>query len=820
MAEEIIEQPLSEALRYHFLNYAMSVITDRALPDVRDGLKPVHRRILYTMYENSLAPDKAYRKCADTVGSVLGRYHPHGDTSVYGAMVILAQDFSTRYMLVDGHGNFGSVDGHPAAAYRYTESRLTNVSATMLSDLNKETVDFKSNYDDRLKEPVVLPTLIPNLLANGTAGIAVGMATSVPPHNLRDLYSAINYIIDCAIEGTEPDIDSIIDIIKAPDFPTGGIIMKTSGIRDGYLTGKGKVVIRSKYEIETLKDRNFIIVTEIPYKVNKADLVEKIDDLRRNEVIPGIKEVNDESNKKGMRIVIELKKDANPQFIINKLFKHTYLQDSFSINMNVLVNGQPKVLNIKETFEYFMAHAAEVIVKRNVFDLDKAQKRLNIVDCIISLLSNDDLFDQVINILRKSETPVDNLLELEFNTAQVDYILDLNFRSITKASLNKLITEKAKLEDNIVKYNEVINDQMVLLQTMKTEFMALSDRFGDERKSQISLSDDEISESDLVQDEVLVVTVSSDNLIKTVEESEYKTQNRGGKGVKSVSNKNEDVIKHFLTVNSKDNLLFFTNFGRCHILKAYKIDKAASRVARGKSIANYISLLENEQVVSVLSADSNDKTNDLLFVTLKGTIKRLPLDKLSTRMSVTKVVTFKENDLLQSALVVKNTDEVLITTSFGKSIRLSMNLETGGVRPMGRSAAGVNGIKLTKEDFVVDMCIISDISTVFTITEKGLGKRTKANSWSVQSRNGKGVITHKVGDKTGRVVSSTTVTDADELFIITQKGLVVRINVKDISVVGRNSTGVKIMSLNEGDKITSISKGIADEQDLSIVAAV
>lgn len=813
MAETIRPMDISEAVGRPFLNYAMSVIVHRALIVACDGLKPVSRRVLYAMGDLGNTPDKPYKKSAKTVGEVIGKYHPHGDTSVYENMVGLAQDFGMRYPLVDGHGNFGSVDGDPAAAMRYTEARLSRVGQALLRDIEKNTVDFRPNFDNEEMEPVILPTLFPNALANGTSGIAVGMAASMPPHNLRELYDAVDYIIASALEGNEADEDVILSIIKAPDFPTGGQIIGLTDVRKGYKTGRGRVVIRSKYEIEDNKGYSSIVITEIPYKVNKARLIIKIDELRKTDANINIKEVRDESDRTGMRIVIDLKKDATPQLTINKLLKHTEMQTTFSINSTVLVDDKPVELSLKAMLEIFMAHAAEVVMRRTQFDLDKAQARSHILAALLTALAN---VDDVIAILRNSKTNAEAIATLhqvyDFDEEQAKAIINVRLTSLIQEGTEKLQTEADKLAADIEVYQAILNDETVLLTTLRSEFAAYREEFGDDRRTEIILEEGSIEEEDLVEDEMLVVTMSSDGLIKSVEEGEYRTQNRGTKGAKATNVKEDEVIRYLLTVNSKEDLLFFTNHGRCHVLKAFKIAKS-TRTARGKSINNYLTLNDGEHIVTMLSTKLTTKEDDLLFVTRGGMIKRLALDELSTRMTVTRVIGFKDGDSLVTATVVGPADHVMITTGAGQSIRIAMDT-TGPkqIRPMGRSAAGVVGIDLVRDDYVVDMAKVEEAGTVLTITENGMGKRTNVADYPVQGRGGKGVITHKVTTKTGPVVAAMSVHDTDELFVATEQGLVIRIAITSISTMGRSTSGVKVMNTNEGDRIVSISKGNTEDE--------
>jgi DNA gyrase subunit A len=807
MSENIIRRELSESMAQSYLDYAMSVIVSRALPDVRDGLKPVHRRIIYAMNDLGMAPNKAYKKSARVVGDVLGKYHPHGDSSVYEAMVKLAQDFSTRYPLVDGHGNFGSVDGDSAAAMRYTEARLSYPGYQMLQDIAKNTVDFKNNFDESLQEPTVLPTLVPCLLLNGSTGIAVGMATNIAPHNSTEVFDAIDFIIDKTMIGEQVNIDDLIQIIKAPDFPTGGIIAGLSGVIQAFKTGRGRIVINSKYEIEEIKKRQAIIISEIPYRVNKARVIEKIAELMRDKRIDTIHAVRDESDQSGMRIVIELKKDTNPQYTINNLFKYTQLQESFSVNNIALVNGEPKLLNLKEMLDHFLSHAAGVILRRTEYEINKAREREHAVEGILIALNNIETVIDLIQNSNSLEDTVNSLVEMGLSEIQAKIVVDMRLRSLAKAPKEKFELELDQLKNDITKYSNIIEDQSVLLQTMKVEFAALKAQFGDKRRTNIEMEAEDFDEESLVKDETLIVTITNDGSIKSVEENAYKTQGRGVKGVKSTDIKDDEIIKELITVNSKSDILFFTDQGRCHVLKAYKISKS-NRATKGRSLANYLNLNPGEIVKSILSADLKDNEKDLLIATRKGIIKRLSLEQLSTRMSTTKVISFKDEDSLVSAVIVSADSNVILTTSSGLAARISMDASgSGAVRPMGRQAAGVKGVTFkTKKDYVVDMILVKPDTTVFTISENGLGKRTPIDQYPTHNRGGKGVVSQKITGKTGPVVAAITVTDEYELFVVTEQGLVARLDAAKISTMGRNTSGVKIMNLNEGDKIVSISK--------------
>lgn len=806
----IVPVSLGDSMQRHFVDYAMSVIKDRALPDAYDGLKPVQRRILYDAIELGLTPDKPYKKCARIVGDTMGKYHPHGDSSVYEAMVKMAQDFSMRYPLINGSGNFGSIDGDGAAAMRYTEAKLSAFGHAMLEDINKNTVDMIPNFDGEETEPTVLPCLIPNMLVNGTSGIAVGMATNMAPHNINDVYNALNYIIDRTMEEEEADIEEIINIIQAPDFPTGGTIINIDSVKEAYRTGSGRVTVRGTYEID---DSNNIIITEIPYKVNKAKLVERIDTLARNikekgkpdrpAIIPEIKEVRDESDKAGIRVVIELKKDANPQLAVNKLLKNTDLQCNFSINNTALVDGEPRVLNIYELLNSFLLHSANVIVRRCLYDIDKANKRLNIVYGILHCFE-DDMLDRVISTIRHSDDPVAALVELGFNQEQASYIADMRIRALSASSEAKLSDEKATLETNIAKWTEIVSNNSVLLSTIKSEFEELRRKFSDERRTSIVNDSALINEEDLIKDETLILTITDAGLIKSVSEAEYNTQKRGGKGTKAASTKEDEIIQYMFTTNSKDNIMFFTNLGRVHLLKAYKIPKS-NKASRGKSIFNFLSLdTENgEEIVNVIAANTNDTSKSLLLATRKGIIKRLQLDRLSTRLSVTKIIEFREDDSLTAVLLVSEGDQVIMNTSNGMALKAEVNAKS--IRPMGRTASGVTGMKFKADnDYVVDMSLC-DKEYLFTLTESGLGKCTPIEEYNLQNRGGKGVTSHKITDKTGLVIAASTISSDDDIFIVTEQGLMIRVKAKDISTSGRSTSGVKLLSLNNGDAIAGIS---------------
>lgn len=725
-------------------------------------------------------------------------------------MVNLAQDFGTRYPLVDMHGNSGSLDGDPAAAMRYTESRLTRIADIMLSDIDKGTVDMGRNYDNTLEEPKYLPTLLPNLLMNGCEGIAVGMATKMAPHNLTEVLDATDYIISEMLDGREADHEHIMSIIKGPDFPLGANIIGFQGIRDAFTTGRGRILMRSDYEIEETKNRSNLVITSIPYQVNKASLVDKIDTLRKNGLTE-IREVRDESNKQGIRIVVELKKDCNVQLVINKLLKQTQMETYFNVNNTVLVDDQPQTVNLIQMLEHYLIHCMDVIRRRSQFDLDKASARLHIVEGILWAIQAENL-DNVIHAIRASknfEECVKAILALSqgITETQAEAIADMKLRQLTTDNEDRYTDEQTKLTEVIAKLTDIVTNQHTLLTTLRTELSELKAKYGDKRRTAIIADGGTIDEIDLVEDETLVVTFSTDGIIKSVEEKEYRSTRRGAKGVKAGDVKEDEAIKFMLTVNSKQDLLFFTTLGRCHELKAYKIAKS-SRTARGKSINNYLSLEEGEQIVSMITADLADKDNSFALVTRNGVMKRLSFEDLSTRRSITKVISFREDDMLIAVQVLKDDEQIMITTACGMSIRFKGE----DVRAMGRGAAGVKGITLRKHDYVVDAVKVEDNATLLTVTKFGLGKRTLVSDYNCQSRGGKGMITHKLTEQTGELVCASVVDDNDELFVATANGQVVRIDVSTIRTCGRSTSGVRIMNLSEDDFIVSVSRNTKEPE--------
>ena len=719
----------------------------------------------------------------------------------------MSQDFNMRYPLIEGHGNFGSIDGDSPAAMRYTESRLSRFGETMLNDINKNTVDFIPNFDGEEMEPSILSTLLPTIMLNGNTGIAVGMATNIPPHNVNDVYNALNYMIDCTINEDEIDIDEIIRIIKGPDFPTGGTIINSDAIPEIYKNGYGKVIIRSKYEI----DDNNIIITEIPYKVNKSRLIERIDflsrpshDKKKNDkkaIIPEIKEVRDESDKNGIRIVIELKKNADPQRVINLLLKYSDLQCNFSINNTVIKDGEPKTLNIYDMLNDFLVHSANIIIRRSRYDYDKNNKRYNIVDGLLRCLE-DNMLEQVINAIRFSEDPIEEIIKLGFNREQAEYISEMKIKTISKASQDKLIKEKNSLEVILSQLNLILNNNNALLEQMKKEFNELKDQFSDNRRTKLTSEQININEEDLIKDETLIITITNNGIIKSISEKEYNTQKKGGKGNKITNTKEDEIIKYMFTCNSKDSILFFTNLGKAHILKAYKIQKS-NKLSKGKSIMNYLSLdiENNEFIVNALNINSKDKDKSLLITTKNGIVKRIDLSTVNTRYSSVRVINFKDSDSLTSAILVSDNDDIIITTKNGMGLRTSVN---NNIRKMGRSAYGIKGIKLKNDDIVIktDVC---NKEYLFTITEFGMGKMTKIEDFTSHRRAGIGISAYKTTSKTGKVVDSIMINKDDDLLVVTEQGIVIRIKGEDISITSRSCSGSKILSLKDDDKISTIS---------------
>ena len=797
--EKIIERDIDEEMRTAYIDYAMSVIVSRALPDARDGLKPVHRRILYSMHEDGITSDKPYRKCANTVGSVLGRYHPHGDASVYDAMVRLAQDFSMRYMLVDGHGNFGSIDGDSAAAMRYTEARMAKMAEQMLLDIEKNTVNFMPNYDDRLQEPTVLPTRIPTLLINGSSGIAVGMATNIPPHNLTEVSNGIVKVI----ENPEVTNEELMGIIKGPDFPTGAMILGKEGIKQAYTTGRGKITVRAETEIEEMAgNKQRIIVSSLPYQVNKARLIENIANLVKDKRVEGISEIRDESDRKEkVRIVIELKRDARPQVILNQLFKHTQMQDTFGIITLALVDGEPKILTLKECLEVFINHRKEVVVRRTKFELDKAEARAHILQGLIIAIDN---IDEVIKIIRESYDDAKERLIARFDLSdvQAQAILDMQLKRLSGLQREKLEDEYAELMKLIAYLKDVLANESMVYDIIKAETLEIKDKFGDERLTKIAPAEGEFNEEDLIKEEQTVVALTHFGYIKRMPVDTYRSQRRGGKGITGISTREEDFVKEIFTASTHDTILFFTNKGKMYRLRGFEIPEAG-RTARGTAIVNLLNLDAGEKVSAVIPLQNFAEGKYILMATKNGIIKKTPLKEYdSARKTGLLGITLKEDDELIAVRLTDGEDNVVLVTRRGMSI----TFDEKDVRPIGRVSQGVIGIKLDKEDYVIGMesVVAGGNATLLAITENGFGKRTELDEYRVQNRGGRGVITYKITPKTGEIVGIRVVNGNEDVLLITDTGTIIRIKVEEVSVLGRATQGVTLMRTSDGGKIVSI----------------
>ena len=799
MDGKIIERDIEKEMRTAYIDYAMSVIVSRALPDVRDGLKPVHRRILYAMHEDGITSDKPYRKCANTVGSVLGRYHPHGDSSVYDAMVRMAQDFSMRYMLIDGHGNFGSVDGDGAAAMRYTEARMAKISEYMLTDIEKNTVNFMPNYDDRLQEPTVLPARIPALLVNGSSGIAVGMATNIPPHNLTEVINGIIKIID-EDEVTDEDLMSVI---KGPDFPTEGIILGIEGIKQAYKTGRGKITLRAETEIEEMSgNRQRIIVSSLPYQVNKANLIKAISDLSKEKRVEGISECRDESDRKEkVRVVIELKRDANPQVVLNQLFKHTQMQTTFGIIMLALVNGEPKILTLRQCLDCYIDHRKEVILRRTQFDLDKALARAHILEGLKIAL---DYIDEVIQIIRSSYDDAKERLMERFGLSdiQAQAILDMRLKTLSGLQREKIEEEYKQLMELIEYLRSVLNSERLVFDIIKEELLEIKEKFGDERKTKIVAAEGEIDLEDLIKEEQTVVALTHFGYIKRMPIDTYKSQRRGGKGITGIATREEDFVKQIFTASTHDIILFFTNKGKLYYLRGYEIPEAG-RTAKGTAIVNLLSLDAGEKISAVIPIQNFAEGKYLLMATKNGLIKKTALKEYdSNRKTGLQGITLKDDDELIGVRLTDGEDNVVLVTRNGMCI----TFDEKDVRPIGRVAQGVIGIRLEDDDEVIGMesIISGGKATLLAITENGFGKRTELEEYRVQLRGGKGVITYKITPKTGKLVGVRIATEEDDVMLITDTGTIIRLKVKEISVLGRSTQGVTLMRTNDGGKVVSI----------------
>ncbi len=796
---KIYNVDINKEVRKSFLDYSMSVIVSRALPDVRDGLKPVHRRILYTMYENNLTPDKAYRKCADTVGSVLGRYHPHGDASVYDAMVRLAQSFSMRYMLVDGHGNFGSIDGDPPAAYRYTESRMSKMALKMLTDIDKDTIDFTTNYDDRLKEPTVLPSRFPNILVNGSMGIAVGMATNIPPHNLREVIDGMC----CLIDNPDASLEELMEHIKGPDFPTHGIIMGRSGIRAAYATGRGKVIVRARAEIVEKKNGRFEIkVTEIPYNVNKARLIESIADLVKDKKIEGISDINDYSSKAGMHISIDLKRDANPQVVLNQLYSFTQLQTTFGVIMIAIVNGEPKVLTLKDILRNYIDFQQEVVTRRTRFDLKKAQDRAHILEGLLTAL---DFIDEVINILRASKSINEGkeaLMErFGLDDVQAQAIVQMRLGQLTGLERVKIEDELGELKAKIAEFLELLADETKLLGVVKAEALEIADKYGDDRRTEIMNVSGEVDIEDLIPEETCVYTFTDFGYIKRIPMTEYQTQRRGGRGVKGLTRREDDIVRTMFTASTHDFISFFTTRGRTFKLKGYEIPEG-SRTSKGMNIVNLLPLEADEKVSSMIRFTAADEdTGYLCMFTRKGIIKRSSLDEYrSIRRAGVLAITLDEGDELAWVTTTTGNDDLIVATRKGMCIRFNEN----DARPIGRTARGVKAIELREGDEVVGMTVVEEGKTILTVSETGYGRKSDFDNYRVQSRGGKGLINYHV-EKYGDIAAVTSVSDDDDIILIASDGIIIRIPADGISTFARPSKGVRVMRVTEGEKLITIT---------------
>ncbi len=810
--QTIIDVDLNREMRKSFLDYSMSVITSRALPDVRDGLKPVHRRILYTMHENGLYPEKAYRKCADTVGSVLGSYHPHGDASVYDAMVRLAQKFSTRYILVDGHGNFGSVDGDPPAAYRYTESKMSKVSMEMLTDIDKDTVDFAPNYDDRLKEPTVLPSRFPNILVNGSTGIAVGMATNIPPHNLGEVIDGMCHYID----NPDASLEDLMQFIKGPDFPTAGIVMGRSGIRAAYGTGRGKIVVRARTEIvETKNGRYQIVVSELPYQVNKRRLIEAIADLVKDKKIEGIADINDYSNREGMRMVIDLKRDANAQVVLNQLFSFTQLQISYGIILLALVNGEPKILTLKQILDHYIAHQKEVIVRRTRYDLKKAQERAHILEGLMTAL---DFIDEVIAILRASKDQSEGKQALidrfGLTDIQADAIVKMRLGQLTGLERTKIEDELGALKIKIAEYTEILESEGKVLEIVKAEAMVIRDKFSDDRRTEIAAVSGDVDIEDLIPEEECVYTLTTLGYIKRQPVEVYSLQNRGGRGVKGMTRREEDVAETMFTCSSHDFIMFFTTKGKTYRIKGYEIPEG-SKQSKGMNVVNLLPLEADEKVSSMIRVPDfgGEDIKYLCMVTKKGIIKRTDLEQYKNiRKSGIIAINLDEDDELAWVRLTDGNDDILVATRGGMSIRFNEN----DCRPIGRTARRVKAIELKANDEVVGMCVIpenqDDSKKVLTVSETGLGRLSNHDEYRVQTRAGKGVLNYHT-EKYGEVASVLLVSDENDIILISSDGIIIRIKASQINTVSRTSKGVRVMRVSEGEKLVSATAVASSDEE-------
>ena len=812
--DKVQEVDLKKTMEESYIDYAMSVIASRALPDVRDGLKPVQRRVLFSMIELNNGPDKPHRKCARIVGDTMGKYHPHGDSSIYGALVNMAQEWSTRYPLVDGHGNFGSVDGDGAAAMRYTEARLSKISMEMLADINKNTVDFAPNFDETEKEPVVLPARYPNLLVNGTSGIAVGMATNIPPHNLKEVIYAVVKIIDNIIEeDRETTMEELLKIVKGPDFPTGATILGTRGIEEAYRTGRGKIRVRAVTNIETLPNgKSQIIVTELPYMVNKARLIEKIADLVKEKKIEGITDLNDHSSREGMRICIELRRDVNANVILNKLYKHTQLQDTFGVIMLALVNNQPKVMNLLEILQHYLAHQEDVVTRRTKYDLNKAQERAHILEGLLKALDNIDRVIQIIRGSRNTQAAKEGLIEVfALTDVQAQAIVDMRLKTLTGLEREKLEAEYKELMEKIRKLQAILADRNMLLRVIREEILTIAEKYGDERRTAIGFDDYDISMEDMIPNENTVITMTKLGYIKRMTVDNFRNQNRGGKGIKGMQTLQDDYIDELLMTTTHHYLMFFTNLGKVYRLKVYEIPEAG-RTARGTAIINLLQLQAGEKISAVIPISEYEHNKYLLMATRSGLVKKTPIREYeNVRKTGLAAIALREDDELIEVKITDNHKDVILVTKYGQCIRFSDT----DVRSTGRVSMGVRGINLSDGDEIIGMQLNTQGDYLLFVSEKGMGKRTSMSEFTTQNRGGKGVKCYKITEKTGNVIGVKAVNEDNEIMMITTEGIIIRISCSDISILGRITSGVKLMNLDENVSVASIAK-VREKKDANL----
>lgn len=798
MNGNVVRRNIVDEIKDSFLEYSMSVIVARALPDLRDGLKPVHRRILYSMYENGYTPDKPFRKCAKTVGEVMGNYHPHGDTSIYDAMVRMAQPFSIRNVLVDGHGNFGSMDGDGAAAMRYTEARLSKISMEMLADINKDTVDFLPNFDETEKEPVVLPSRFPNLLVNGTSGIAVGMATNIPPHNLREVIDGVVRIIENTQENIDTTMEEVCSIIKGPDFPTGAQILGTRGIEEAYRTGRGKIRVRAVTSIEPMDNgKNRIVVTELPYMVNKAKLIEKISELHSDKKIDGITDLRDETNREGMRICIELRRDVNPNIVLNQLYKHTQLQDTFGVIMLALVNQEPVVMNILQMLKFYLKHQEEVVTRRIKYELNKAEERAHILEGLLVALDN---IDEVISIIRSSKNTTqakEKLIErFSLTDAQAQAIVDMRLRALTGLEREKIESEYAELQKKIAEYNRILSDRNVLLDVIKKEITEIRDKYGDERRTSIGYDEYDISIEDLVTKQNTIITMTKLGYIKRMSVDNFKSQHRGGKGIKGMQTIDDDYIEHMVMTTTHHEIMFFTNTGRSYRLKAYEIPESG-RTARGTAIINLIQLMPGERITAMITMSEFDDETYLFTATKKGLVKKTLISEYKNiRKSGLQAINLRDDDELIEVKVTNDSMDIIMVTKHGQCIRFNEK----DVRATGRTSMGVIGMNLSYDDEIVAMQLNTQGDYLLFVSEFGMGKRTRIDEFPVQHRGGKGIKCYKITEKTGNVVAAKAINEENEVMIINTEGIIIQLMVKEVSILGRITSGVKLIDMDSAKK--------------------